>query len=41
VTVKGCARSKAQRNALISVVRKQPRVERVFDEVKVVSGHAR
>jgi osmotically-inducible protein OsmY len=35
VTLKGCVRTSAQRNALLASVRKQPNVERVFDELMV------
>jgi hypothetical protein len=35
VTLKGCVRTSAQRNALPAMVRKQPSVERVFDELTV------
>jgi hypothetical protein len=35
VTLQGCVRSAAQRRALEAFVRKQPNVERVFDELKV------
>jgi hypothetical protein len=35
VTLKGCVRAGAQRNALLALVRKQPNVERVFDELAV------
>ena len=38
VTLQGCVRSQAQRRALVKLVREQPPVERVFDELKV--GHA-
>jgi hypothetical protein len=37
VTLQGCVRSPAQRRALVKLVRGQPMVERVFDELKV--GH--
>jgi hypothetical protein len=37
VTLEGCVASKVQRDALMKFVAKQPRVERVFDELKVVS----
>ena len=33
VTLQGCARSAAQRKALVALVAKQPDVERVFDEL--------
>jgi hypothetical protein len=35
VTLQGCVRSAAQRRALVQLAKKQPRVERVFDELKV------
>ena len=35
VTLQGCVASKAQRNALVKFVERQPRVERVFDELTV------
>ncbi len=35
VTLQGCVRSNAQRHALVRLVGGQPRVERVFDELKV------
>jgi osmotically-inducible protein OsmY len=35
VTLQGCVTSKAQRNALVKFVERQPRVERVFDELVV------
>ena len=34
VTLEGCVRSKAQRKALAAFVAKQPKVERVFDELR-------
>jgi len=34
VTLRGCVRSRGQHNALVAFVRKQPRVERVFDELR-------
>jgi hypothetical protein len=36
VTLEGCVASNVQRSALVKFVAKQPRVERVFDEVKVL-----
>jgi len=35
VTVEGCVRSASQRKALVKLVAAQPRVERVFDSLKV------
>jgi osmotically-inducible protein OsmY len=35
VTLEGCVRSSAQRKALVKLVGDQPRVEKVFDELKV------
>jgi hypothetical protein len=35
VTLEGCVASRAQRNALVAYVARQPRVERVFDELRV------
>ena len=37
VTLQGCVASKSERNALVKFVVKQRRVERVFDELKVLS----
>jgi osmotically-inducible protein OsmY len=37
VTLQGCVHSQAQRRALVGLVRAQPNVERVFDELHV--GH--
>jgi hypothetical protein len=37
VTLKGCVRTGAQRTALLAVVRKQPSVERVFDELTLAN----
>ena len=36
VTLEGCVASKVERNVLVKFVAKQPRVERVFDELKVL-----
>jgi len=38
VTLEGCVRSTAQRRAVVAFVKKQPNVERVFDELKVSRG---
>jgi hypothetical protein len=38
VTLEGCVRSQAQRRALVRLVEKVPGVERVFDQLKIVSG---
>lgn len=35
VTLEGCVRSNAQRKTLVGFVAKQPRVERVFDSLRV------
>jgi len=35
VTLQGCVASKAQRDVLVKFVARQPRVERVFDELSV------
>ena len=35
VTLQGCVRSNAQRRALVDFAKKQPNVERVFDELSV------
>lgn len=35
VTLEGCVHGKAQRKALVSFVEQQPRVEKVFDSLKV------
>ena len=35
VTLEGCVATKAQRDALVKFVTAQPRVERVFDELRV------
>ena len=35
VTLEGCVRSNAQRKALVGFVGKQPRVEKVFDSLRV------
>ncbi|HEY1326465.1 MAG TPA: BON domain-containing protein [Casimicrobiaceae bacterium] len=35
VTLQGCVRSASQERALVELVKKQPNVERVFDELKV------
>jgi osmotically-inducible protein OsmY len=35
VTLQGCVRRTAQRNALVALVRTQPDVERVFDELAI------
>ena len=37
VTLEGCVRSAAQRKALVAFVAKQPKIERVFDELKAVT----
>jgi BON domain len=37
VTLEGCVASSVQRNVLVRFVAKQPRVERVFDELKLLS----
>jgi hypothetical protein len=34
VTLQGCVRSRAQRRAAVELARRQPNVERVFDELK-------
>jgi osmotically-inducible protein OsmY len=34
VTLQGCVRSKSQRRAVVELVKKQPNVERVFDELE-------
>ena len=38
VTLEGCVHSKAQRKALVGFVDKQPRVEKVFDELRVTAA---
>jgi osmotically-inducible protein OsmY len=35
VTLQGCVRSRAQRENLVRFVGRQPRVERVFDELVI------
>ncbi len=40
VTISGCVRSQSQRRALLAFVKSQPRVERVFDEMRVGSNRA-
>jgi hypothetical protein len=35
VTISGCTRSRSQHRALLAFVKAQPRVERVFDEIRV------
>ena len=36
VTLKGCVRTRAQRQAAVEVVHKQPQIERVFDELTLL-----
>jgi osmotically-inducible protein OsmY len=35
VTLEGCVRNRAQRAAIVRFVARQPRVERVFDELSI------
>jgi hypothetical protein len=38
VTLSGCVRSSSQQRALAALVKRQPRVDRVFDETRVGTG---